>query len=130
HMEHTRQTPRGGAMMQLSGEAMKTEAITETLCDELTRQGFGRVARVLLDVADRGVDIKATLLDLPIDGLTLFIETTCWGSHGTATGLMTPEERSRLVATDLRVRLRQHCGCGDHNDGATLRSLHIDWYYE
>jgi len=111
---------------------MKTQPITETLCDELTCQGFGRVTRVLVDIADRGVDIKTVLLDLPIDGLTLFIETTCYGSHGLKTGPMTTEERSRLVGAivdtgQLRLLLHEHCGCGEHNQGRHLSVLRLDW---
>lgn len=94
---------------------MTLDPLTPAVVDDLIRCGGAKLVKVLLDLADRGVDLTVRLLDLPSpDGTTLYIETSCYNRRA---GLPTADERGRLVAamwTDLRLHLHQHCGCGEH----------------
>ena len=95
--------------------------LTDAFCDELRKAGAHRVATVLRDVADRGVDLQVAFGKMPDHHWTLYVETECYNR-----GLMAREERQALIGAvgctgdgqrmepELRLSLSEHCGCGKH----------------
>lgn len=104
-------------------DEIATLPITTAFADELYRSGAGRLARVLLDVAERGVNIRVALVRMPHEEGYLFVDASCANKAGP----LTDEERERLagaaVTARVAFRLYEHCGCGNHRRGI----VRVEW---